>query len=172
MAPILLSNLGDDAKDVTLRLRLLNCWKAGNPVMPDSFFAYSTLWTDQMGARIEGTSAPVHADFLASQLQTHKVYDVAGFLLTYPRRSHRTTSYPRYIQLTPVTTFEEVLDPGAEFVHDSFDFVPFDQLSSRLAPFSYLSDVVGRLVSISEPDHLSTTRGFAKKQAVVILSDR
>ncbi|CAN0900139.1 hypothetical protein LINGRAHAP2_LOCUS20669 [Linum grandiflorum] len=102
MAPILLSNLGDDAKDVTLRLGLLNCWKAGNPVMPDSFFAYSTLWTDQL--------------------------------------------------LTPVTTFEEVLDPGAGFVHYSFDFVPFDQLSSRLAPFPYLSDVVGRLLSISEPD--------------------
>ncbi|CAN0876510.1 hypothetical protein LINGRAHAP2_LOCUS11350 [Linum grandiflorum] len=64
----------------------------------------------------------------------------------------RLLTYPRYIKLTPVTTFEEVLDPGAGFVHDSFDFVPFDQLSSRLAPFPYLSDVVGRLVSISEPD--------------------
>ncbi|CAN0903286.1 hypothetical protein LINGRAHAP2_LOCUS22472 [Linum grandiflorum] len=34
----MLSNLGDDAKDVTLHLCLLNCWKAVNPVMPDSFF--------------------------------------------------------------------------------------------------------------------------------------
>ncbi|CAN1254537.1 Replication protein A 70 kDa DNA-binding subunit B [Linum perenne] len=171
MAPILLSNLGDDAKDVTLRLRLLNCWKAGNPTTPDSFFAYSTLWMDQTGARIEGTAAPVHADSLASQLQLRRVYDVAGFSLTYPRRSHRATSYPRYIQLTPTTAFVEVSDPGDTFVQDSFDFVPFDQLVSRLAPFAYLSDVVGRLVSISEPDHLSTVKGFAKKQAIVLSND-
>ncbi|CAN0903287.1 hypothetical protein LINGRAHAP2_LOCUS22472 [Linum grandiflorum] len=109
---------------------------------------------------------------LALQLQTHKVYNVVGFSFTYPRRSHRTTSYPSYIQLTPITTFEEVLDPGAGFVHDSFDIVPFDQLSFQLAPFPYLSDVVGRLVSISKLDHLNTTHGFAKKQAVVISSDR
>ncbi|CAN0846026.1 hypothetical protein LINGRAHAP2_LOCUS4255 [Linum grandiflorum] len=140
--------------------------------MSDSFFAYSTLWTDQTGARIEGTSAPVLADSLASQLQIQKIYDVAGFSLTYPRRSHRTTSYPHYIQLTPMATFEEVLDPGTAFVRDSFDFVPFGQLPSRLPPFSYLSDVVGRLVSISELDHISTFRGCAKKQAIVISDER
>ncbi|CAN1836759.1 hypothetical protein LINPERHAP1_LOCUS34876, partial [Linum perenne] len=76
------------------------------------------------------------------------------------------------IQLTPTTTFVEVSDPGDTFVQDSFDFVPFDQLVSRLAPFAYLSDVVGRLVSISEPDHLSTVKGFAKKQAIVLSNDR
>ncbi|CAN0899112.1 hypothetical protein LINGRAHAP2_LOCUS20075 [Linum grandiflorum] len=167
MAPILLSNLGDDAKDVTLRLRLLHCWNTGNPTISDSFFAYSTLWTDQTGARIEGTSTPVLADSLASQLQIQKIYDVAGFSLTYPRRSHRTTSHPCYIQLTPTKTFEEVLDSGSAFARDSFDFVPFGKLPSRLPPFAYLSDVVGCLVSISEPDHISTFRGCDKKQAIV-----
>ncbi|CAN1187183.1 Replication protein A 70 kDa DNA-binding subunit B, partial [Linum perenne] len=169
--PNSLSSLGNDAKGVTLRLRLLNCWKAGNPTRPDSFFAYSTLWTDQMGSRVEGTASPVHADSIASQLQLQKVYDVAGFSLAYPRRSHRAASYPRYLQLTPATTFMEVLEPGAEFVQDSFEFVPFDQLMSRLPPFAYLSDVVGRLVSISEPDHLSTVGGFAKKQSIIISND-
>ncbi|CAN1129977.1 hypothetical protein LINPERHAP2_LOCUS5556 [Linum perenne] len=169
--PNSLSSLGNDAKGVTLRLRLLNCWKAGNPTRPDSFFAYSTLWTDQMGSRVEGTASPVHADSIASQLQIQKVYDVAGFSLAYPRRSHRAASYPRYLQLTPATTFMEVLEPGAEFVQDSFEFVPFDQLMSRLPPFAYLSDVVGRLVSISEPDHLSTVGGFAKKQSIIISND-
>ncbi|CAN0846025.1 hypothetical protein LINGRAHAP2_LOCUS4255 [Linum grandiflorum] len=71
-----------------------------------------------------------------------------------------------------MATFEEVLDPGTAFVRDSFDFVPFGQLPSRLPPFSYLSDVVGRLVSISELDHISTFRGCAKKQAIVISDER
>ncbi|CAN1185189.1 hypothetical protein LINPERHAP2_LOCUS37407 [Linum perenne] len=174
--PNSLSSLGNDAKGVTLRLRLLNCWKAGNPTRPDSFFAYSTLWTDQMvlvflfSLWVPG-SRPVHADSIASQLQIQKVYDVASFSLAYPRRSHRAASYPRYLQLTPATTFMEVLEPGAEFVQDSFEFVPFDQLMSRLPPFAYLSDVVGRLVSISKPDHLSTVGGFAKKQSIIISND-
>ncbi|CAN1825649.1 hypothetical protein LINPERHAP1_LOCUS31244 [Linum perenne] len=123
------------------------------------------------GSRVEGTASSVHADSIASQLQIQKVYDVASFSLAYPRRSHREASYPRYLQLTPATTFMEVLEPGAEFVQDSFEFVPFDQLMSRLPPFAYLSDVVGRLVSISKPDHLSTVGGFAKKQSIIISND-
>ncbi|CAN1177853.1 hypothetical protein LINPERHAP2_LOCUS33345, partial [Linum perenne] len=142
--------LGNDAKGVTLRLRLLNCWKTGNPTKHDSFFVYSTLWTDHMvsltkillqGFRVVGTASPVHADYIASQLQIQKVYDVTGFSLAYPRRSHRPASYLRYLQLTPATTFMEVLEPGAEFVQDSFEFVPFDQLMSCLPPFAVCKEV-------------------------------
>ncbi|CAN1744392.1 hypothetical protein LINPERHAP1_LOCUS2109, partial [Linum perenne] len=70
--PNSLSSLGNDAKGVTLRLRLLNCWKAGNPTKHDSFFVYSTLWTDHMGSRVEESTSPVHADYIASQLQIQK----------------------------------------------------------------------------------------------------
>ncbi|CAN0909204.1 hypothetical protein LINGRAHAP2_LOCUS25661 [Linum grandiflorum] len=172
MSQILLSQLAEDAKDVTLRLRLLHRWKAGSPLSPETFFACSTLWADKTGARIEGTALPIHTEHLESTLQAGVVYDLTSFALTFPRRSHRATSNNRYLQLTSATVFEEVEDPDEGFVLDSFEFVPFGQLSLRAPPFPFLTDVVGRLVVLSEPDHVTTVRGVARKQSVTISDDR
>ncbi|CAN1181808.1 hypothetical protein LINPERHAP2_LOCUS35625, partial [Linum perenne] len=138
-AQILLSQLAEDAKDVTLRLRLLHCWRAGSPVMPEAFFAYSTLWADETGARIEGTALPVHVEYLEARLRPKVVYDLTSFSMTFPRRSHRATSNNRYLQLTSTSNFEEVGDPGEGFPLDSFEFVPFGQLSPRVSPFPFLT---------------------------------
>ncbi|CAN1254093.1 ATP-dependent DNA helicase PIF1 [Linum perenne] len=132
MSQILLSQLAEDAKDVTLRLRLLHCWRAGSPVMPEAFFAYSTLWADETGARIEGTALPLHVEYLEARLRPKVVYDLTSFSMTFPRRSHRATSNNRYLQFTSTSNFEEVGDPGEGFPLDSFEFVPLGQLSPRL----------------------------------------
>ncbi|CAN1170672.1 hypothetical protein LINPERHAP2_LOCUS29126 [Linum perenne] len=171
MSQILLSQLSEDAKDVTLRLRLLHCWKAGSPIMPEAFFAYFTLWTDATGARIEGTALPIHVEYLEARLRPKVVYDLTSFSLTFPRRSHRATSNSRYLQLTSAAIFEEVEDPGEAFALDSFEFVSIGHLSTRISPFPFLTDVVGSLVTLSEPDHITTVKGVARKQAVTISDD-
>ncbi|CAN1743575.1 ATP-dependent DNA helicase PIF1 [Linum perenne] len=171
MSQILLSQLAEDAKDVTLRLRLLHCWRAGSPVMPEAFFAYSTLWADETGARIEGTALPLHVEYLEARLRPKVVYDLTSFSMTFPRRSHRATSNNRYLQFTSTSNFEEVGDPGEGFPLDSFEFVPLGQLSPRVSPFPFLTDVVGHLVALSEPDHVTTVKGVARKQSITISGD-
>ncbi|CAN1173284.1 hypothetical protein LINPERHAP2_LOCUS30581, partial [Linum perenne] len=109
------------------------------------------------GARIEGTALPIHAEYLEARLRPKVVYDLTSFSLTFPRSSHRATSNSRYLQLTSAAIFEEVEDPGEAFALDSFEFVSID--------------VVGSLVTLSEPDHITTVKGVARKQAVTISDD-
>ncbi|CAN1133375.1 hypothetical protein LINPERHAP2_LOCUS7617, partial [Linum perenne] len=105
MTQILLSQLTDESKDVTLRLRLLHCWKAASPVMPEAFFAYSLLWVDGMGARIEGTALPVHAEHLEARLRLDFFFPNISLSFT------SCTSSNRYLQFTSTANFEEVGDP-------------------------------------------------------------
>ncbi|CAL1413054.1 unnamed protein product [Linum trigynum] len=58
--------------------------------------------------------------------------------------------------------------PAESFPVDAYEFVSFSQLSSRAGNHRFLTDVVGRLHSISGISHKITNNGPAVKQTVII----
>ncbi|CAN1132889.1 hypothetical protein LINPERPRIM_LOCUS30347 [Linum perenne] len=126
----LLANLPADSTGTTLLLRLLHVWKAGNPTTPHKFFAFSTLWVDEMGQRIEGSTPRHQAEVVAAKISPGKVYNITNFGVGSPRKTHRATESTHMLILTVTTEFEEATEE-ADFVLQAFGFVEFEDLSDR-----------------------------------------
>ncbi|CAI0558418.1 unnamed protein product, partial [Linum tenue] len=66
------------------------------------------------------------------------------------------------------TTFQECSLPALDFPTDSFEILPFSELPSRSGFHHILTDVIGRLHSISGIDHQLTNSGSTPKQTLVL----
>ncbi|CAN0897201.1 Replication protein A 70 kDa DNA-binding subunit E, partial [Linum grandiflorum] len=153
-----------------LRLCLRHVWRHCNPADPEKFFAVGTAWTDAEGTRIQGDSLRAFAPYLEKNVCVGSVYAVTGFTLQPPRPSYRACRFPHWLTLGPAAKYE-LLPPevGASFKPESYEFVPFAQLSGRLPPCAYLTDFVGKVIGIGKPNHVPRGSGVAPVQTVVVI---
>ncbi|CAN1172161.1 Replication protein A 70 kDa DNA-binding subunit B, partial [Linum perenne] len=155
----LLANLPADSTGTTLLLRLLHVWKAGNPTTPHKFFAFSTLWVDEM------------AEVVAAKISPGKLYNITNFGVGSPRKTLRATESTHMLILTVTTEFEEATEE-ADFVLQAFGFVEFEDLSDRGPTSGFLADIICRPVRIRKPGHIATINGFALMQKIFAVNER
>ncbi|CAL1378786.1 unnamed protein product [Linum trigynum] len=168
MEHTLLCNLAVPRKSgVALRLRLLHMWPAKSP-SDVRVFNYCTLWVDETGTLIQGLSPPSMAAAIPHSLHARKIYVVKSFGLGNPPNLYRACSFDLSLGVTPATSFQECALPSQSFPVDSFEFLPFESLSTRAGDHRFLTDIVGRLHSISGVSHKITNNGPTVKQTVVV----
>ncbi|CAL1360772.1 unnamed protein product [Linum trigynum] len=160
----LLCNLGGPRNaNVSLRLRLLHVWPAKSPG-DIRIYNYCTLWTDETGTLIHGVSPTSMAVGIRRNLSVGKIYVVKSFGLSNLPNQYRPCSFDLDLGLSPSTSFQACNLPAESFPVDAYEFVSFSQLSSRAGNHRFLTDVVGRLHSISGISHKITNNGPAVKQ--------
>ncbi|CAN0925734.1 hypothetical protein LINGRAHAP2_LOCUS34926 [Linum grandiflorum] len=136
-----LRTLPRDRLDGVLCLHLPNAWNVGNPATPDQYFAFGTIWVDEEGATVEGTSQRAHADVLRSRLSIGSIYRISKFGFQLPRRSYRCSTFERMLSLSLTMLFQLVTDPQPNFIVEAFEFVRFADLFSRVYPCAYLTGI-------------------------------
>ncbi|CAL1402191.1 unnamed protein product [Linum trigynum] len=168
----LLCNLGGPHNaSVSLRLRLLHVW-ASKSLGDIRIYNYCTLWTDETGTLIHGVSPTSMAAGIRRNLSVGKIYVVKSFGLSNPPNQYRPCSFDLALGLSPSTSFQACSLPAESFPVDAYEFVSFSQLSLRAGNHRFLTDVVGRLHSISGISHKITNNGPAVKQTVIIEDER
>ncbi|CAL1386928.1 unnamed protein product [Linum trigynum] len=164
----LLCNLGGPRNaSVSLRLWLLHVWPSKSPG-DIRIYNYYTLWTDETGKLIHGVSPTSMAAGIRRNLSVGKIYVVKSFGLSNPPNQYRPCSFDLALGLSPSTSFQACSLPAESFPVDAYEFVSFAQLSLRAGNHRFLTDVVGRLHSISGISHKITNNGPAVKQTVII----
>ncbi|CAL1396228.1 unnamed protein product [Linum trigynum] len=101
-------------------------------------------------------------------LSVGKIYVVKSFGLSNPLNQYRPCSFDLALGLSLSTSFQACSLPAESFPVDAYEFVSFSQLSMRAGNHRFLTDVVGRLHSISGISHKITNNGPAVKQTVII----
>ncbi|CAI0420118.1 unnamed protein product [Linum tenue] len=164
----LLCNLdGPRNAGISLRLRLLHVWPSKSPG-DNRIYNYCTLWTDKTGMLIQGVSPTSMAAGIRRNLSVGMIYVIKSFALSNPPNQYRSCSFDLALGLSPSTSFLPCALPAESFPVDAYEFVDFSQLSIRAGNHRYLTDVVGRLHSISGISHKITNNGLAVKQTVII----
>ncbi|CAL1413724.1 unnamed protein product [Linum trigynum] len=155
MDATLLCNLKGGTREVTLRLRLLHMRFAKNPSGTRGMLIQS-LADVSIGSKFERV------------LRVGVIYVLRSFGLSAARNLYRACSFDLIIELSATTIFQACSLPAAEFPTDSFEVVPYSELSNRSGDNRILADVVGRLHSISGIDHQVTNHGSTPKQVLVL----
>ncbi|CAL1389801.1 unnamed protein product [Linum trigynum] len=164
----LLCNLGGPRNaSVSLRLRLLHVWPAKSPG-DIRIYNYCTLWVDETGMLIQGVSPTSMAAGIRRNLSVGKIYVIKTFALSNPPNQYRACSFDLALGLSPSASFQPCILPTESFPLDAYEFVAFSQLNLRAGNHRYLTDVVGRLRSISGISHKITNNGPAVKQTVIV----
>ncbi|CAL1411665.1 unnamed protein product [Linum trigynum] len=164
----LLCNLGGPRNaSVSLRLRLLHVWSAKSPG-DTRIYNYYTLWVDETGMLIQGVSPTSMAAGIRRNLSVGKIYVIKSFALSNPPNQYRSCSFDLALGLSPSTSFQPCVLPAESFPLDAYEFVAFSQLNMRAGNHHYLTDVVGRLSSISGISHKITNNGPTVKQTVIV----
>ncbi|CAN0924552.1 hypothetical protein LINGRAHAP2_LOCUS34251 [Linum grandiflorum] len=165
---MLLRQLAADSPPADLRLRLEHVWKLGNPGQPDRFFTLGTIWTDAEGVRIQGVTHKKFAALLQTRISVGSVYDISNYSFRSPRPTLRTCRYPRWLDLTPSTKF--TLHPsGDPFNSENFELIPFSKFPGRLPSCAYLTDFVGKLISVGKPNYVEFGSSVAPVQTLRLL---
>ncbi|CAL1359252.1 unnamed protein product [Linum trigynum] len=168
----LLCNLGGPRNaSVSLRLRLLHVWPAKSPG-DIRIYNYCTLWVDETGMLIQGVSPTSMAAGIRRNLSVGKIYVIKTFALSNPPNQNRACSFDLALGLSPSASFQPCFLPAESFPLDAYEFVAFSQLNMRSSNHHYLTDVVGRLSSISWISHKIANNGPAVKQAVIVEDER
>ncbi|CAI0422341.1 unnamed protein product, partial [Linum tenue] len=161
---------------ISSRLRLLHVWPSKSPG-DNRIYNYCTLWTDEtvtgmawstQGMLIQGVSPTSMAAGIRRNLSVGMIYVIKSFALSNPPNQYRSCSFDLALGLSPSTSFLPCALPVESFLVDAYEFVVFSQLSIRAGNHRYLTDVVGRLHSISGISHKITNNGPAVKQTVII----
>ncbi|CAL1382514.1 unnamed protein product [Linum trigynum] len=168
----LLCNLGDPRNaSVSLRLRLLHVWPAKS-LGDIRIYNYCTLWVDETGMLIQGVSPTSMAAGIHHNLLVGKIYVIKTFALSNPPNQYRACSFDLALGLSPSASFQPCVLPAESFPLDAYEFVAFSQLNMRAGNHRYLTNVVGRLSSISGISHKITNNGPAFKQTVIVEDER
>ncbi|CAL1406275.1 unnamed protein product [Linum trigynum] len=170
MDATLLCNLKGGSRDVALRLRLLHTWLAKPPNSPTAYY-HCCLWADQTGMLIQAIADTAMAADIDRALHVGTIYIIKGFGLSIARALYRACSFDLTMQITRTTTFQECTLPAFDFPSDSFEILSFNQLPSRSGYHRILTDIVGRLHSISGVDYQLTNTGSTPKQVLVLQND-
>ncbi|CAN1162478.1 Replication protein A 70 kDa DNA-binding subunit A [Linum perenne] len=168
MAYTLLSKLDDATENTICKLRLLHAWPSTSPADPSKIYSFCTLWADETGSLILGVANRSLIDYLRDILTVKFVYMVSKFSLQPPRDVYRPCSHGLSIIITHSTVFEDVTDINPNFCQESFEFVPFKSLDSRVDSNAFLTDVIGRLTSVGGLTHESTRHGDTTKQKIML----
>ncbi|CAL1360758.1 unnamed protein product [Linum trigynum] len=172
----LLCNLGGPHNaSVSLRLRLLHVWPAKSPG-DIRIYNYCTIWVDEtievecfaQGMLIQGVSPTSMATGIRRNLSVDKIYVIKTFALSNPPNQYRACSFDLALGLSPSASFQPCVLPAESFPLDAYEFVAFSQLSLHAGNHRYLTDVVGRLSSISGISHKITNNGPTVKQTVIV----
>ncbi|CAN1130719.1 hypothetical protein LINPERHAP2_LOCUS5989 [Linum perenne] len=155
-----------------LHLRLLHAWKLGHPANPEQFFAYGTLWTDAEGTRVQGDSQRNFVAILQKRIDVGSVYKISSYSITLPCPSFRSCSFPHCLSITAATKFALQPPTTPPFLADSFEFVPFAKLPSRMPPCAYLKDIIGKVIGVGYPNHVDNGASIAPLQNLVIITPR
>ncbi|CAL1402099.1 unnamed protein product [Linum trigynum] len=167
MDATLLCNLKGGSREVTLRLRLLHLWFAKNPD-GTRVFNHCCLWVDQTGMLIQSLADAAFGHDFERVLRVGVVYVIKSFGQGVARNLYRAYSFDLIMELSVTTTFQACSLPAADFPADSFEVVPYSDLPKRNGYHRILSDVVGRLHSISGIDHQVTSNGSTPKHSLVL----
>ncbi|CAN1778535.1 Replication protein A 70 kDa DNA-binding subunit A, partial [Linum perenne] len=168
MAYTLLSKLDDATENMICKLRLLHAWPSTSPADPSKIYSFCTLWADETGSLILGVANSSLIDYLRDILTVKSVYMVSKFSLQPPRDVYRPCSHSLSIIITHSTVFEDVTNIKPNFCQESFEFVPFQSLDSRVDSNAFLTDVIGRLTSVGGLTHESTRHGDTTKQKIML----
>ncbi|CAL1412063.1 unnamed protein product [Linum trigynum] len=101
-------------------------------------------------------------------LSVGKIYVIKTFALSNPPNQYRACSFDLALGLSPSASFQSCVLPAESFPLDAYEFVAFSQLNMHAGNHRYLTDVVGRLSSISGISHKITNNGPAVKQTVIV----
>ncbi|CAL1403721.1 unnamed protein product [Linum trigynum] len=172
MKHVVLSKLTWTDKAPTLKLRLLHTWKVGNPVRPDGYFEFSTLWTDELGVLVQGLSPKQLASHFQEILHVGKVYFVEQFAQRESRRRWAPCSTNRLLYFNSNTSFTASPENDPTFCLDSFEFRRFEDLEDIASRHACLVDVVGRLVSVTPITYFQKQERSIKRQTVAIEDER
>ncbi|CAL1396897.1 unnamed protein product [Linum trigynum] len=168
---LLLDVGANDGLHTLLKLRLVHAWGSYGLKDPSLIFNYCTLWNDEEGTLIQGLAPPNLTDHFSALLQLGNVYFVSGFRVQPPGPVYRSCSHKLAIVLSIDTKFEDVTASSPNFCPEAFEFVPFSSLHSRIRSPSYLTDVVGSVVSVTGLSHTFTTFGDNVRRELVLQNE-
>ncbi|CAN1242024.1 Replication protein A 70 kDa DNA-binding subunit E [Linum perenne] len=121
------------------------------------------------GVLIQGDSHRNFESNLQKRVAVGSVYKLSGYSLRTPRANFRTSKFPHWLELTAAAQFELQPPTDPPFPLTAFDFIPFSRLNSRMPPCPYLTDLVGKVVAVGEPNHVERNSVVAPVQKVTII---
>ncbi|CAL1380921.1 unnamed protein product [Linum trigynum] len=164
-------NLGGPRKPVViLRLRTLHLW-AAKSLGDIRIYNYCSLWVDEIGVLIHGLSHASMASEIRDALHVGKIYVLRSFGINSPPNLYRACDFDLSLSISLVTSFQECSLPAENFPVDAYEFLPLAQLFTRTGDHRLLTDVIGRIHSISGVSHKITNNGTYVRQTVVIEDD-
>ncbi|CAN0881793.1 Replication protein A 70 kDa DNA-binding subunit E, partial [Linum grandiflorum] len=84
----------------------------------------------------------------------------------------RACRFPHWLAFGPATKYELLPpDTASTFAPESYEFVPFVKFPGHPPPppCPYLTDFVGKVITLGKPNHVSRGSGFAPVQTIVVV---
>ncbi|CAN0924951.1 hypothetical protein LINGRAHAP2_LOCUS34479 [Linum grandiflorum] len=134
-------------------LRLIHSWHEEHTFLPDVAPPIHTLWIDVDQTRIQGYTEASHAAAVSPLLMPGTIYQIEHPFLIDVYANFRACSYQLSLLVLPEHLDHPVYENPTRpyFPHDAFSVLPSATIRHFADSTNICSDVVGRLVSISDP---------------------
>ncbi|GMN27604.1 hypothetical protein TIFTF001_041055 [Ficus carica] len=105
-------------------------------------------------------------------MQLGTIYEISNFFITNNKQKYKIVPHAAMLQFARSTVFKNVEEDIPEIPQHKFNFVEFDQLTSKIDINDILSDVIGRVISIKGIEESTINDRMVKRRGFVIQNIR
>nr|BAD01693.1 DNA binding protein-like [Oryza sativa Japonica Group]BAD03911.1 DNA binding protein-like [Oryza sativa Japonica Group] len=151
MAHVLISQLSCGDLNTRILARVSRLWDFCDLNGSGNIFHTDLVLLDQMGNSIHAQIYPPAIDSLRPLLKEQKVYYIDSFTVRYANRTYRPVDNSLMIVFSKWTTFEEYIEPAADFPGITFSLTPFSDIPNLVDKTIFYVDVMGVITEVGSP---------------------
>ncbi|XP_050255277.1 replication protein A 70 kDa DNA-binding subunit D-like [Quercus robur] len=142
-----LSKISTDRDNWTIKVRVLRMWDAIN-TKNNEFISLDMIFIDEEGSTIHAIVRKNQARTFRPQLLEGRVYTVKNFRVESTKGEFRPMHNDIRIWFMTITTNMESNEDMNSIQKYCFEFADYDQIQNQCYNYTYLIDVVGKLVAV------------------------
>ncbi|KAK9987747.1 hypothetical protein SO802_027986 [Lithocarpus litseifolius] len=142
-----LSKLSTDRDNWTIKVRVLRMWDAIN-TKNNEFISLDMIFIDEEGSTIHVIFRKNQARTFRPQLLEGRVYTIKNFRVESTKGEFRPVHNDIKIWFMTITTIMESNKDMNSIQKYCFEFADYDQIQNQCYNYTYLIDVVGKLVAV------------------------
>ncbi|KAL0009125.1 hypothetical protein SO802_010627 [Lithocarpus litseifolius] len=142
-----LSKLSMDRDNWTIKVRVLRMWDAIN-TKNNEFISLDMIFIDEEGSTIHAIVRKNQARTFRPQLLEGRVYTIKNFRVESTKGEFRPVHNDIKIWFMTITTIMESNEDMNSIQKYCFEFADYDQIQNQCYNYTYLIDVVGKLVAV------------------------
>ncbi|XP_065625430.1 replication protein A 70 kDa DNA-binding subunit D-like [Quercus suber] len=142
-----LSKISTDRDNWTIKVRVLRMWDAIN-TKNNEFISLDMIFIDEEGSTIHAIVRKNQARTFRPQLLEGRVYTIKNFRVENTKGEFRPVHNDIRIWFMTITTIMESNEDMNSIQKYCFEFADYDQIQNQCYNYTYLIDVVGKLIAV------------------------